>query len=99
MQQEKRLRMEEDKLIMREEEKRLQYENERKKRGEAIMNSDHMKASRARFAVSKRSEQRSGEANSYYWTNAYAEKKRRCSSLPDPDMSEKLKFVTPWVEV
>lgn len=53
-----------------------------------------------RTVPTRRSES-SCEANSYYWTKAYtekAEKKAQCFALLNPDMTEQLKDVKPWVE-
>lgn len=88
-------------MIRMQEEKMLHAESERKKCSVMLKGTNHWKNSLARIVPTKKSKC-SGEANVYYWTKAYSEKavrKAQCFGLLNPDLTEQLKHVKPWVEV
>ena len=99
--EQKRLMREEDKMIRMQEEKMLHDESERKKWAVTLKATNHWKNTLDRIVPTKKSKC-SGGANVYYWTKSYSEKaviKAQCFGLLNPDMTEQLKHVKPWVEV
>lgn len=97
-QKEDKLRAETEEMIRMDEDKRLMDEKQRNKRLKVLKNSSNWKKTIHDMVPTNRREI-SCQANAYYWTKAYAEKKAESFGLLDPDMTEELKNVKPWVEV
>lgn len=85
-----------------EREKLLNEAKERKKARFAFFNSDHWQRAQADMAKPVKRSHKDGSESAYYWSSKFidAEKKRMPPyGIRDPDMSEFLKDVKPWVEV
>lgn len=113
--EEERWKMEEQKImeqeflnaLIEEKKRRLEKENlvkierEKKKTYIAFYNSDHWKRAKVDAIPVKRSK-KDGSESSYYWSEQFvaAQKNRAVPyGCGDPDMTDSLKNVEPWVEV
>ncbi|PWA87560.1 phospholipase-like, Aminotransferase-like mobile domain protein [Artemisia annua] len=84
-----------------EREKLLNEAKERKKNFFSFYKSDHWKRAKADQAKPDKRTQKDGSESSYYWSSKFieAEKKRTPpNGCRDPDMTQFLKDVKPWVE-
>ncbi|PWA92301.1 phospholipase-like, Aminotransferase-like mobile domain protein [Artemisia annua] len=96
--EENRMRLEEEKQIIAKQEKLLLYQSEKKKKAKEVMNSEHMKMYRNRLAPAKWTHG-SGEVSAYYWLKKYEQsEKKRSFGIVDPDMTDLLRYVEPWIE-
>ncbi|PWA60176.1 phospholipase-like protein [Artemisia annua] len=96
--EENRMRLEEEKQIIAKQEKLLLYQSEKKKKAKEYMNSKHMKMYRNRLAPAKWTHG-SGEVSAYYWSKKYEQsEKKRPFGIVDPDMTDLLRYVEPWIE-
>ena len=113
--QEERWRMEEQKMMEKEflnalieetnrrveNEKMKKIEMEKKKASVALYNSEHWKRAQEDIKPEKRSHQ-DGSESSYYWSQKFVEREKNRTppfGCRDPNMTEQLKHVKPWVEV
>ncbi|PWA38255.1 F-box domain-containing protein [Artemisia annua] len=76
----------------------LLYQSEKKKKAKEYMNSEHMKMYRNRLAPAKWTHG-SGEVSAYHWSKKYEQsEKKRPFGIVDPDMTDLLRYVEPWIE-
>ena len=85
-----------------EREKLLKEAQERKKARVAFFNSDHWQRARADLSKVEKRSHKDGSESLYYWSSKFVEdEKKRIppNGFRDPDMTEFLSNVKPWVEV
>nr|GEY92158.1 hypothetical protein [Tanacetum cinerariifolium] len=97
VQEELRLRIKEKERVQLKEQKIMEEDNRLRLEREKMLRLEENK--RERIAPAKRGLV-SGDASLYYWVKTYriAEKKRPYYGLKEPDVTELIKDVIPWVE-
>ncbi|PWA42179.1 F-box domain-containing protein [Artemisia annua] len=96
--EENRMRLEEEKQFRAKQEKMLMLQADKKKKSKEFMNSEHMKIYRNRLAPAKWTHG-SGEVSAYYWSKKYLQSEKKTPfGIVDPDMTDLLRDVEPWIE-
>lgn len=92
-----------EEVIRRVEREKLMKEAQQKKKARvAFYNSDHWQRAQADMAKTDKTGHKAGYDSSYYWSSDFVESEKKRippRGCKDPDMTEFLKDVKPWVEV